>query len=1184
MAVCTGDIEGQALRFLDWAGAQGSGHGLKRPLGLPRAALPKGDLALGHHENRGDTMTMPTAEGRQLRRITLAAAIALAAGCSGGGDDDEAEAPTPGPTPLTCAQLAGAAIPASAIGLPTRGGTVSTAVVVAASGTGARVIPEHCLVTATIAPVDTAADAITLRVALPTVWNNKAMMFGGGGFDGTIPNVVGNVPAGPADRALPIGRGYAVFASNGGHAAGALGSLDGLFLLNDESLRNWAGGEALKKTRDAATFLIKARYAVDKVDKAYFAGGSTGGREALQVATRWPADWDGIIAWYPAWKQMSAMLGGHRANRALAQPGAYPNSAKRLLIYDAAIEACDALDGVADGIISNQLRCNATFDPATASLAGAPLRCPDGADTGDTCLSDVQIAVLKGMNSATQFNFPMASGETGYPGYNMWGGDLGITSNTNPLQPTVTFLNLGTVQPSFPMPTGAPYISRQLDAMIRYGITRDPGFDSLSLDPENPGPWGPRISELSALLDVPVNLDAFAAKGGKLLLAHGLVDVLVSSRATEEYHQRLQARMGRAEVEKFVRYYEAPGYGHAVSTTFNVAWDSLTTLELWAEAGAAPGPQLMTDAGGAVNGRTRPLCEYPKWPRYNGSGDVNLAASFTCVPYEDIPLTQRSTHLGTVVGTDHSATSGTLAWKGVPFAKPPLGDLRWKAPAEPDAWVTPRYTQAFGNACSSAGRLYGPGRNNRYDATIGSSLGQTVGSEDCLYLNIWRPASAATKLPVIVWVHGGSNITGYTADPVYDGANLARTANAVVVSVNYRLGLLGFFNLGQLKTGNALDDSGNFAILDIMKALQFVNRNAASFGGDAGNVTLMGQSAGAVNVFAVMTSPLAVNANPALVHKLLPLSGGLSPASELPAGSIATMAAPSAFRGQADYFLSQLVIGDGLAADAPAAAAYVASQTPAQIAGYLRGKSADAIWQAVVTKLAPIGAGGSGPIGDGAVVALNPIAAIRAGHYVKGPVLMGNTRDEGKLFPTLLPLVGGAAGRLIDDANVFSIAHGYRPDTAPQTTLEQWIPSSYLPVSTPITGWNARTEQLNRVFFLDSRDSMITALQTQQSNIWHFRFDWDELPAPFADIFGAAHAFELPFVFGNFGPSLYANISYTQANRDGRLALSDTMMRSIGAFARTGDPNHVGLGVTWPHWPSTLVFDATPSAKAISVQ
>ena len=95
-------------------------------------------------------------------------------------------------------------------------------------------------------------------------------------------------------------------------------------------------------------------------------------------------------------------------------------------------------------------------------------------------------------------------------------------------------------------------------------------------------------------------------------------------------------------------------------------------------------------------------------------------------------------------------------------------------------------------------------------------------------MNVWRPASAAGQLPVIVWVHGGSNISGYTADPMYDGAHLARTANVVIVSVNYRLGVLGFFNLGQLKTGNPLDDSGNFALLDIIKSLQFVHRNIAN--------------------------------------------------------------------------------------------------------------------------------------------------------------------------------------------------------------------------------------------------------------------------------------------------------------------------------------------------------------------
>jgi hypothetical protein len=179
------------------------------------------------------------------------------------------------------------------------------------------------------------------------------------------------------------------------------------------------------------------------------------------------------------------------------------------------------------------------------------------------------------------------------------------------------------------MPRTAPYASVLLDQWLKYSVTRDANFDSLAFDPENPGPWAGRISELSTLLDTRVDLAPFAAKGGKLLLAHGTVDVLVSTRATEEYYQRLQSQMGPSEVDKFARYYEVPGLGHAVSTTFNAAWDSLTAMENWAEKATGPSNEIVADTAG-VPGRTRPLCDYPKWAKYNGSGDVNLASSFTC--------------------------------------------------------------------------------------------------------------------------------------------------------------------------------------------------------------------------------------------------------------------------------------------------------------------------------------------------------------------------------------------------------------------------------------------------------------------------------------------------------------------------------------------------------------------------
>ena len=568
---------------------------------------------------------------------------------------------------------------------------------------------------------------------------------------------------------------------------------------------------------------------------------------------------------------------------------------------------------------------------------------------------------------------------------------------------------------------------------------------------------------------------------------------------------------------------------------------------------------------------------------------------------------ERNTHFGKVVGVDDSDVSGTYAWKGVPFAKPPVGNLRWKAPVDPDRWNRPRATQQFGNACAQYGRIYGPGANNRYDATIGTTLNQAVGSEDCLYLNIWRPAKDDRKgrdrdndrgrgndkdddLPVIVFVHGGSDVSGYTADPVYDGAALAKAAHAVVVTVNYRVGIFGFLDLPQLKAGgtNGVGDSGNFALLDIIKALEFVRRDIDAFGGDPRKVTLMGQSAGAINVYALQTSPLVTNARHPLFHRVVPLSGGISLATNLPPGRFPTLSPQSTYVAQGSALLSNQLIADGLATDAASASAYAASQTPEQIAAYLRSKSPAALFTTLLTKLSLLGLAGSGPIPDGIVVPIDPINAIQAGNYLRVPVLAGNTRDEAKLFPSFLalaPVLGGVSGRLVSDATLFSTQFSYQPDAPPTVSIEQWIPAQYLPVATPVTGFNAKTDLLNQLFFIASRDNVLNVLKAQQNEVWYYRFDWDEEPAPWNDIYGAAHAFDLPFIFGTFGPSLFSNVANSTANKAGRLDLSDAMMKSLGAFARRGDPNApAALGVTWRPWPSTLLFDATPTRKAISLQ
>ena len=532
------------------------------------------------------------------------------------------------PSQRTCEQLAGLKIPASAIGLPTNGAVVTAVTLVSASVQSAAALPEYCKVLASIKPVDAHAPAINFELDLPSNWNRKIVMLGGGGYNGVIPSTSGNVPAGPADQPVPLARGYAVFGSDSGHQANEYGMLDASFAFNAESVRNYAG-DALKKTRDAAVYLIRARYGIERPDRAYFAGGSTGGREALEVVLRWPKDWDGAISLYPAWNAITLDLQVGRVARALAQPGGYLNQAKRELLYEATLAACDELDGAADGIVSNVAACNSKFDPATATWKGRPLRCPGGADVGDACLSDAQLATLQAYSTPMVFQSPLDSGEKQYPGYNIYGADLG-RATTKPLQDIVTFLALGTETPTNPMPAHAPSLDLFWDQWTRYFVARDINYNSLGVDPQNLGALRARVNELSRLLDInQTDFSAFASKGGKLLIAHGTADVLVSTRSTEQYFDRLQATMGTAKVHDFIRFYEIAGYGHAVSTVFNAAWDSLTTLENWVEKGVAPPVQIAADTVG-LPGRTRPLCEYPSWPKYRGEGDVNAASSFVC--------------------------------------------------------------------------------------------------------------------------------------------------------------------------------------------------------------------------------------------------------------------------------------------------------------------------------------------------------------------------------------------------------------------------------------------------------------------------------------------------------------------------------------------------------------------------
>lgn len=543
------------------------------------------------------------------------------------------------------------------------------------------------------------------------------------------------------------------------------------------------------------------------------------------------------------------------------------------------------------------------------------------------------------------------------------------------------------------------------------------------------------------------------------------------------------------------------------------------------------------------------------------------AALVACGGSSDDPLV-RQTVAGKVEGVDDGATTGTYAWKGVPFAQPPVGALRWAPPVPPQPWEGVRAAKEFGASCAQGGRYFSPAPDGApFGLAVREGFGKPVGEEDCLTLNIWRPATSDANLPVIVFIYGGSNISGYTADPGYDGAQLARRANAVVVTVNYRLGMLGWLDLPQLKTGEPRNDSGNFALLDQMQALAFLRDSIDDFGGDAGNVTVMGQSAGAVNTWGLVASPAAAG----LLHKAAPLSGGIAFSTRANAQRYAALLAEA------------IAIADGKASDAASARAWLAAQTDAQLAAYLRSLPADQLLRTVLAN--PQLGNAPAPIEDGNILPVNARAAVAAGSFNKMPMLIGNTRDEGTLFGGLFGLYTGSgiSGFKLSDYERFGLQYGFNPDAPGNLAESDLINAAYLPVDQPGTGWQAVAQLATNGIFLNGLSAQIDAVAAHQpTRTWYYRFDWDEQPAPFNTVYGATHGLDTVFFFHNFGTNVFS-FAYSAANRPGREALSQSMVASLGAFARTGDPNHAGLGVAWPNWPRQIVFDASATTLRNSV-
>jgi feruloyl esterase len=537
--------------------------------------------------------------------IALFSAVCLSgspAAAAGSGNDSE----------HACAALQGLKISAARIGLPTSGAEVRSATLIAADAADNK-LGEYCLVKGVIAPVDPSAPGIEFEVNLPTQWNSKALQLGGAGYDGTL--VTGLGPAGlqlPSAE-LPLQQGYVTLGSDGGHKGGP--GFDGTFLLNDEALLNY-GKESIKKTHDAALVVIKARF-TRAPKRFYFIGNSQGGHEALDAAARYPHDYDGVIANYPAYNVMMLHLGSLNVGKAVyADGGAGWMSAQKVkLLSDAAVAACDELDGAKDGIISNVAACNARFSIETVR---SQLRCKDGADSGDTCLSDAQIEAVRKISSPYRPGFAIAGAEE-FPRWAILEGSR------------LTVANLGkSPMPGNPPGQGDALLYMAGSATSRFAVTRNPALDALTFDPAT---WKARIQQLGTIFDVTdVDLTPFRRKGGKIIMVHGTEDEFITPHNSDAYYERHRASQGAKNMEAFFRYYKIPGLSHGFGT-FNAKYPGLATLDAWVDKGQAPANLVSTDVNPGSAGRTRPMCRYPSWPKFTAgsAASLNDAANFTCV-------------------------------------------------------------------------------------------------------------------------------------------------------------------------------------------------------------------------------------------------------------------------------------------------------------------------------------------------------------------------------------------------------------------------------------------------------------------------------------------------------------------------------------------------------------------------
>lgn len=566
-------------------------------------------------------MTRQRHSGRYFVIGALMACLSLLAACGGSGDPAIPAVPDKASLAQACAGMAGKTVAAAQIGLASGSATVSSAVLVPAVTT-APAFAEYCKVLGSIAALTAGADPIRFQLNLPTTWNEKAVMVGGGGFNGTLIDAVAAIRDAAPGQAQPITQGFATFGTDSGHNAASYNATDpAKFALNDEMLLNFAH-QSYKKVKDVAHVLMQ-QYYLRTPSKQYFYGGSEGGREGLTMAQRYPQDFDGIVSVVPV-IHWTGLFNGF-VNYQLPQfTGGAINANKVRVLANYVNSACDSLDNSADGVVSNYLACPARIDLQT-------LRCPGGSDTGDSCLSDAQLLVLKATYGPTVMPFPLANGLTTYPG-RLYGGEIQLGGEG--VGRWVTTGLVPNLPPTATDARGVIYGS----SYARYVIAKDAAFDIRTWNPSN---FQARIQEVSALMDsTNPDLAAFRARGGKLIIRENSGDWAQSPLAGIQYYQSVVDKLTKPVVDEFVRLYVSPASSHGgpaasltTGTEVPTNHDLLSTLDNWVTTGSAPADALVqvrnSPAAPFTNLASRPMCRYPNYPAYV-SGDVTKAESYRC--------------------------------------------------------------------------------------------------------------------------------------------------------------------------------------------------------------------------------------------------------------------------------------------------------------------------------------------------------------------------------------------------------------------------------------------------------------------------------------------------------------------------------------------------------------------------